>query len=130
MKNFKTFAMIAMAAAAACTTALPASAQTSTERTAPIVVRSADNSSDKAQNSTKGNWLKGEVIHADANEIVVREEQNERMIHTFTFSPNLQTRMQRISDSGGYKYGDKVKIRYQPGQTVALKIHGRPSKSS
>ena len=35
-----------------------------------------------------------------------------------------------ISDNGGYKYGDKVKIRYQQGQTVALKIHGRPSKSS
>jgi len=128
MKNCKTFAMIAVAAAAACAMVVPAGAQT--ERTAPIVVRSADSSSAKAQNTAKGNWMKGEVIHADANEIVVREAQNERMIHTFTYTPALQTRMQRISDNGGYKYGDKVKIRYQTGQTVALKIHGRPSKSS
>jgi hypothetical protein len=127
MKSFKTFAMIAVAAAA-CTTVVPIGAQT--QRTAPIVVRSADSSAAKPQNSAKGNWMKGEVIHADANEMVVREQQNGMMVHTFTYTPTLQARMQRISDSGGYQYGDKVKIRYQPGQTVALKIHGRPSKSS
>jgi hypothetical protein len=128
MKSFKTFAIFGSAFALACAMALPVAAQT--DRTAPIVVRSANSSTAKAQNSAKGNWLKAEVIHADANEMVVREEQNERMIHTFTYTPALQTRMQRISDNGGYKYGDKVKIRYQTGQTVALKIHGRPSKSS
>src|SRR5262249_36905625 len=130
MKSFKTFAIFAAVVGMPTLAAMPAGAQTNTERSAPIVVRSADNSSNKAQNTAKGNWLKGEVIHADANEMVVREEQNEKMIHTFTYTPALQARMQRISDNGGYKYGDKVKIRYQQGQTVALKIHGRPSKSS
>ncbi len=119
MKSFKTFAMIAVAAAVAWTTVVPIGAQT--QRTAPIVVRSADSSAAKPQNTAKGNWMKGEVIHADSNEIVVREEQNGMMVHTFTYTPTLQARMQRISDSGGYQYGDKVKIRYQPGQTVALK---------
>ena len=127
MKSFKTFAMVAVITAAAGATVSSASAQT--ERTAPIVVKSANSSSNKAQTSPKGNWLKAEVIHADANEMVVREEQNGMMIHTFTYAPALQTRMQQINDSGGYQYGDKVKIRYQTGQTVALKIHGKPSKS-
>jgi hypothetical protein len=126
MKNFKTFAMIAVAAAAAWTAVVPAGSQT--ERTAPIVVRSANSSSDKPRGTAKGNWMKGEVIHADSNELVVREEQNGMMIHTFTYTPDLQGRMQRISDTGGYQYGDKVKILYQTGQTVALKIHGKPSK--
>jgi hypothetical protein len=127
MKNFKTFAMIAVVAAAAWIAVVPARAQT--ERTAPIVLRSANSSSDKSQNTAKSNWMKGEVIHADSNEIVVREEQNGMMIHTFTYTPELRERMQTISNNGGYQYGDKVKIRYQAGQTVALKIHGRPSKS-
>jgi lipopolysaccharide export system protein LptA len=127
MKSFRTFAMIAVAAAA-WTTSAPADAQTS-ERTAPVVVRSANSSSDKAQNSAKGNWMKGEVIHADSNEMVVREEQNGMMIHTFTYTPAVQARMQIISDAGGYQYGDKVKILYQTGQTIALKIRGKPSKS-
>jgi hypothetical protein len=130
MKSFKAFAMIAVAVAAPFVMATRAGAQTSTEKTSPIVVRSAASSTDKSQNSTKGSWMKGEVIHADANEMVVREEQNGMMVHTFTYAPALQARMRQISDNGGYQYGDKVKIRYQTGQTVALKIHGRPSKSS
>ena len=38
--------------------------------------------------------------------------------------------MQQIVDSGGYQYGDKVKIQYVRGQTVALKIRGKPSNPS
>jgi hypothetical protein len=76
----------------------------------------------------KGTWLKAEVIHFDSNSIIVREEANERAIHTFTYVPKLKNKMQQISDRGGYQYGDKVKILFQPGQTVALKIVGKPSK--
>ena len=76
----------------------------------------------------KGNWLKAEVIHFDLNSIIVREEANERKIHTFTYAPQLKDKMQQISDQGGYQYGDKVKILFQLGQTVALKIVGKPSK--
>lgn len=73
--------------------------------------------------------MKAEVIHADSNSMVVREQQNGMMIHTFTYTPELQARMQKIGDSGGYQYGDQIKVLYQPGQTVALKVHGKPSKS-
>lgn len=74
-----------------------------------------------------GDWLKASVIHFDSHQIIVREAANERMIHTFTYAPALQPRMQAIEDKGGYQYGDNVKILYQPGQTVALGIHGKPS---
>jgi len=50
------------------------------------------------------------------------------MIHTFTFSPDLKDKMQAIVDKGGYQYGDRVKILHQAGQSVALKISGKPSK--
>lgn len=73
-------------------------------------------------------WLKGEVIFASANAIVVREQGNELAIHSFSFAPELKDKMQTILDKRGYQYGDKVNILYQSGQTVALRIHGKPSK--
>ncbi|MGC2421518.1 MAG: hypothetical protein WA405_07700 [Candidatus Acidiferrales bacterium] len=73
-------------------------------------------------------WLKAEVIHADAHSIVVREEIDMRMIHTFTYAPAVQAQMLKIINQGGYQYGDKVKILHQQGQIVALAIIGKPSK--
>jgi hypothetical protein len=37
--------------------------------------------------------------------------------------------METLEGKGGYQYGDQVKILYQPGQAVALEIHGKPSKA-
>ena len=37
--------------------------------------------------------------------------------------------MQKLMDQGGYQYGDKVRILYQQGQTVALRVRGKPSKA-
>jgi hypothetical protein len=73
-------------------------------------------------------WLKASVIHFDSHEIIVREAANGRMIHTFTYASALQPKMQTIESEGGYQYGDQVRILYQGSQTVALKIHGKPSK--
>lgn len=78
--------------------------------------------------SSKAVWMKAEVIHADRNSIMVREQATERSIHTFTFDDKIRDKMQHIADGGGYQNGDKVKILYMPGQTVAMKIHGKPSK--
>ncbi|MGA9884385.1 MAG: hypothetical protein WBQ34_11765 [Candidatus Acidiferrales bacterium] len=76
-------------------------------------------------------WLKAEVIHFNSRSIIVREAGNERMIHTFTYTSALQPKMQTLMDKGGYQYGDRVKILYQPGpgQLVALEIHGKRSKA-
>ena len=78
--------------------------------------------------SPKPVWLKGEVVRADANSITVRHLDNALALETFTFAPGIQDKMRKIFDRGGYQYGDKVSVLRQPGQTVALKIHGKPSK--
>jgi len=130
MKNSSiasTFAGLALALALSAT---PTRAQVPGPMiAAPIIVKTIDMIASKRNANTKGGeWLKGEVIHADAQSIVVSEPDNERMIHTFTISPTLKDQMQTIVDRGGYQYGDKVKILHEHGQTVALKISGKPSK--
>lgn len=75
-----------------------------------------------------GEWLKAEVVHFDQRSIIVREQSNERMILTFTYAPALKPHMQQLADKGGYQYGDKIKILFQKGKKVALKIRGKPSK--
>lgn len=121
--------VVSLAAAAALTiSAVPTGAQDSATSgvSAPVLVKPMGSAASKK--NSKGDWLKAEVIHFDSNSIIVREDTNEKVIHTFTYAPELKGKMQQISDRGGYQYGDKVKILYQPGQTVALKVLGKPSK--
>jgi len=80
------------------------------------------------QSPPKGRWLKAEVIHADSMSIMVREQENERKIYTFSYSEKIQGHMDKIMANGGYQSGDKVKIRYVPGYALALDIKGKPSK--
>ena len=122
MKISKILAAASFATAAAFT-ALPVPGQ---GISAPLVVRTNPAGS---QNAAKGSWMHAEVIHVDSNSMVVREQANGMMIHTFTYTPELQTQIQRILNQGGYQYGDKIKILYQQGQTLALKVRGKPSKA-
>jgi hypothetical protein len=124
MKSYKIAAGLRALSAALALSCAPAPAQTVS---APVMVKQV-NPAQKP--NTKGEWITGQVIRADANSIVVFEPGNERMIHTFTISPNLRDKMQAIVDRGGYQYGDKVKILHAPGQTIALKIRGKPSNPS
>ena len=75
-------------------------------------------------------WLKAEVVHFDSHSIVVREAGSERTILTFTYAASAQKQVDKAVGMGGYQRGDKVKIRYRPGQTVLLAIRGKPSKST
>jgi hypothetical protein len=36
--------------------------------------------------------------------------------------------MQKIIDTGGYQYGDKVTVFYEPATLKAIKFKGKPSK--
>lgn len=98
--------------------AAPACPQTTTS--SPTIVK---------QDHPRRIWLKAEVIHADANVMIVRERADERMIHTFTYAPAIKDAMQKVFDAGGYQSGDKVKVLYLQGQTVALKVRGKFSQS-
>jgi hypothetical protein len=128
MKKYRIFATLIAPAAALAISASPARAQAPVAVAAAAPIVSEIISSVSAKPKPQGNWLKAEVIHADSNTIIVRERANGMMIHTFNFAPELKDKMQAILDHGGFQYGDKVSILFQPGQTVALKIHGKPSK--
>ena len=117
MKNSRIFAALFFAAAFAFIAVPSARAQLDTS--APIVVK---------ETHPNPVWLKAEVIRADGNRIVVREQADAMHVHTFTYSAKAVDEMQQVLDSGGYQTGDKVKILYQPGDTIALDIRGRPSK--
>ena len=120
MKNYSHF-VFAAALAISALIAVPASySQTSTP--APIAVRQTKPKPAKAV------WLKAEVVHSDRTTIIVRERANPVAIHTFTYSAGLQPKMENWANQGGFQPGDKVKILYDPGQSVALKVHGKPSK--
>ena len=69
-----------------------------------------------------------EVLHMMTTGIQVRSLANAMEIHTFTYSDKIHDAMLNLLNQGGYQYGDKVEIEYQPGIEVALKIKGKPSK--
>ncbi len=76
----------------------------------------------------KTGTFKGEVIHSNALRMVVRSRENPRIVRTFTYAPELKEKMEKLHESGGFRYGDKVEIRHEPGRDVALRIKGKPSK--
>jgi hypothetical protein len=130
MKNYKILALSLVLAGALALSSIPAHAQVAEAAkaiAAPIIVKVLDAITPQSK-PKDSNWLKAEVVHADSHTIIVREQNNGMAIHTFNFSPELQDKMQAVIDRGGFQYGDKVSILYMPGQTVALRIHGKPSK--
>jgi hypothetical protein len=96
---------------------------------APVITRVVDLVTLRHPTPEGSEWLKAEVIHADAVTLIVRERSNAYAVHTFNFSSELQPKMQSMLDKGGFQYGDRVSVLMMPGQTVALRVHGRPSKS-
>lgn len=96
------------------------SVQAQVDTSSPIVVK---------QSRPRPIWLAGNVVRADGKAIVISERNNPRAIHTFTYSGKSLAKMTTILNEGGYQSGDKVKVLYQPGDTVALDLHGKPSKS-
>ncbi len=132
MKNYKLFGFSLAFAIALTLFAAPVRAQVAEAAAATVVAPIVTKIVNKIMPQGKpegSNWLKAEVVHADSQTIIVRERQNGMMIHTFNFSPEMKDKMQAILDNGGFQYGDRVSILFMPGQTVALRIHGKPSKS-
>ena len=72
--------------------------------------------------------FEGFVMHANNAQITVRAKGNDMAIRTFPLSQAASSRMQKIIDKGGYQYGDKVTVFYQPDTAQAIKVKGKPSK--
>lgn len=72
--------------------------------------------------------FEGTVMNANIAQITVRAKGNDLAIETFPLSEEVAAKMQKIVDKGGYQYGDKVTIYYDPQTRRAMKIKGKPSK--
>ena len=92
---------------------------------APIVVN-AIKPKPKANGLAK---FEGYVMHANRAQITVKALGNDMSVQTFTLSAAAADKMQQIVDKGGYQYGDKIKLEYDPQSLVVVKFKGKPSKS-
>jgi hypothetical protein len=90
----------------------------------PIVVNTI-----KPKSKTAGlGRFDGYVMHANIIQITVRAKGNDMSLQTFTLAERASAEMQTIVDKGGYQYGDKVTVYYDPTSLKALKVKGKPSR--
>jgi hypothetical protein len=124
----KVAGFLALGVAAAGWGAAPAAAQTPVPTPvvlgAPIVIGTI---APKSKNTGLGKF-EGYVQNANIAQITVRAKGNETSLQTFTLSQEMAQRMQTIVDRGGYQYGDKVTIYYDPQTKQAVRIKGKPSR--
>ncbi len=73
--------------------------------------------------------FEGFVMNANIAQITVRAKGNDLGLRTFPLSDAAAAKMQQIVDKGGYQYGDKVTVLYDPASQKALKVKGKPSKA-
>lgn len=72
--------------------------------------------------------FEGYFMHANLAQVTVRAKGNDLGIQTFNLNPNVAAQMLKIIDKGGYQYGDKITVYYDPQSKQAVKITGKPSK--
>ena len=92
---------------------------------APIVVN-ALKPKPKATGLAK---FEGYVMNANHAQITVRARGNDLTIQTFPLSETAAAKMQQVIDKGGYQYGDKVTLEYDPQSLTVVKFKGKPSKA-
>ena len=90
---------------------------------APIIVN-AIKPKPKATGLVK---FQGFVMHANIVQVTVRSKENEQAIQSFPLGEKASAKMQQIVDKGGYQYGDKITIFYDPQSLKAIKFKGKPS---
>ncbi len=72
--------------------------------------------------------FEGYIVHANIAQVTVRAKGNDMGIQTFALNQTVSAQMQRIVDQGGYQYGDKITVYYDPSSHTAVKIKGKPSR--
>jgi hypothetical protein len=73
--------------------------------------------------------FEGFVMNANTAQITVRAKGNDMAIRTFTLSEQAASKMQTIVDKGGFQYGDRITVLYDPVSLKAVRLKGKPSKS-
>lgn len=105
---------------------VPVIAPTVADTAIPIIVQ-AIKPKPKATGIAK---FEGFVMNANRAQITVRAKGNDLSIQSFPLSNEAADKMQTIIDKGGYQYGDKVTIYYNPATLQAVKVKGKASRPS
>jgi hypothetical protein len=92
---------------------------------APIIVSAVK---PKPKNTGLAKY-QGYIMNATTSQITVKALGDDMAVKTFPLSEAVSAKMQTIIDNGGYQYGDKVKIEYDPSTLKVVKLKGKPSKS-
>jgi len=71
--------------------------------------------------------FEGFVMNSNIAQVTVRAKGNDMGIQTFPLSRPVADQMQKIIDRGGYQYGDKITVYYDPQSNIAVRIKGKPS---
>jgi hypothetical protein len=124
--------VLALGVAAAGLGAVPAGAQVVPPAAVPVIVDTAapivvNAVKPKPKNVGLGKF-EGYVQNANIVQITVRAKGNETSLQTFTLSKEMSQKMQTIVDRGGFQYGDKVTIYYDPQTKQAMNLKGKPSR--
>jgi len=99
-------------------------AEAAVDTAVPIIIKAI-----KPHRTTQPKF-EGTVVNATVAQITVRAKGNDLAIETFPLSEAASTKMLEVIDKGGYQYGDKVTVFYDPDSKKALKVKGKPSKAS
>ena len=147
MKNSRKFAIAVAAAALALATASVCAAQAppptsdgqrvptpaptvSSSSTPPTVTMNATPNTNVKVAKPKMAKYKGRVLAFNIATIIVQSMENPRMVWSFQYSTDLHNRVADMLGTGGYQPGDMITVYCNPGTTVAVKLKGKPSKSS
>ena len=91
---------------------------------APIVVKAVT----PKPKPTTTQKFQGYFVHANVAQVTVRAKGDDLGIQTFPLSQPVAAKMQQIIDKGGYQYGDKITVYYDPQSRTAVKLKGKPSR--
>ena len=72
--------------------------------------------------------FEGFVQNAHIAQITLRAKGNETSLQTFTLTQAASVKMQTVVDKGGYQYGDKVTVYYEPTSRQVFNFKGKASK--
>lgn len=72
--------------------------------------------------------FEGFVMHANNAQVTAKAKGNDMAIETFPLGEAASSKMQQIVDKGGYQYGDKITLYYDPQSLKVIKFKGKPSR--
>jgi hypothetical protein len=71
----------------------------------------------------------GYVMNANNIQVTVRAKNSDTAVQTFALTGEASAKMQGLIDKGGFQYGDKITVFYNPTSLQVVKFKGKPSKS-